>query len=178
MPAVTTLAMVGLGLAAAGTGANVYGQTKQAAASKQAERIRQRQMRVQADRERRQAIREGMQARAMANTNLSNQGGAFGSAQGGLSQVVSNAGQRVSDTNVNQNLGEALFRANDKLSQGKMISGIGSSVAALGTQMIGSADQINRVFAGANGQAQLGEGMSIFGGVAGGRRGFGMGAPR
>lgn len=146
MPVASTIAMVGLGLAAAGTVTSVVGQQQAGQASRQAERIRRQQMRVQADRERRTAIREGMQARAMANTNLT-QGGASASSAfgGGVGQVVSNVGQRVSDTNVNQNLGEALFRANDKMSQGKMISGIGSSIAALGQVAVGQADAIGRI---------------------------------
>lgn len=145
MPVTTTIAMVGLGLAAAGTAVNVVGQQQAGQASRKAEQIRKRQMRVQADRERRQAIREGMQARAAANTNITQGGAQFGSAVGGLSQVTSNAGQRVSDTNIQQGMGEALFRANDKMSQGKMISGIGSSIAGLGTTMIGSAEGLNRI---------------------------------
>lgn len=142
----TTAAGLGTAASLAGTGASVYGQIQAGEASREAEKIRRTQMRVSADRERRQTIRSAMQARATANTAGMAQGASFGSGvAGGQAQVYSDAAQRVGDTNLNQGLGESLFDANARMSQGRSIASIGEGAANFGKQLFANQDAISRL---------------------------------
>jgi hypothetical protein len=142
------LAGITLALAAAGTAASISGAQQAAAGERRAEEIRQRQMRVTADRERRQAIRAAMQTRARANVALTAQGGSPGSASAGLGQQVQDAGQGVSDTNVNENLGNLMFSANAMTSRGRSLASTGSAVQNFGMSLYGQGDALRRMTAG------------------------------
>lgn len=145
------IAGIALALAAVGTGVAIRGQQQAAQGERRAEAIRQRQMQVTADRERRQAIRQAMQARAAGNVAGVNQGAFFGSGvAGGQAQAVAQGGRMVADTNVNENLGNLMFGANILASRGRMVAGIGSSLTGLGTSLMGNQAALQRIGAGWN----------------------------
>lgn len=164
---------VGLGLAGAGAFVQADASRDVARGQRQAEAIRQRQMAVQADRERRQAIRQAMQARAQANAAITSQGASFSSAQAGLGQQVADAGQQVGATNINENLGSLMFAANNLISRGQMQANIGQAIGGFGATILGSSQQIGRVgnsLFGAQNAQQSGFQNGTFGGAIG----FGM----
>lgn len=150
----TTAEGVGATAALAGAGTNLYGNIVQAQASREAEAIRMQQMRITADRERRQTIRNAMQARSNAVSAGVAQGAFEGSGlAGGVAQVTSDSAQRVGDSNVNENLGAQLFSANAALSQGRSISGIGGGLGTFGGVLASKANALGRIGAQAFGPA-------------------------
>lgn len=166
------LAGIAIALAAGGLATNIAGQRQAAEGEKRAEAIRMRQMRVQADRERRQAIRAAMQTRAQANVALTAQGGAPGSASAGLGQQVQDAGQAVAGTNINENLGNLMFGANALTSRGRTLAGIGSGVSSFGMSLFGQGDALRRIGAG------FGSGTNMANPIPGGIGGSIQGAGR
>lgn len=111
------------------------GQKEQTAALQRAERLRERQMNLQAQRERRDAIRQAMAARATALATATTQGAsaAGSSALGGAyGQIQGEAGRQVLAVNQNQEIGKGIFKANRAYSQGTLTSGMGSFVANTG----------------------------------------------
>lgn len=142
----STTGALGLAASAVGTGVSIHGQSKAASASREQERIRQAAMRAEQDRLRRQTVRAAMQARAQANTAGMFQGGSEGSGvMGGLSQVVSDGGQKVGDINTSQYFGEQMFQANAAFSQGRTIASIGQGASALGADITKAAPAIGRL---------------------------------
>lgn len=149
MPIATTTAIAigSLATAAVGAGVNIAGQQKQVAAQKQAEKLRERQMNVEAERAKREALRNAMRERAIANAVGVTQGASFGSGvQGGFSQIGSNAGQRFGDINTNQGIGQGLFDANAKFSEGGTTAAIGTGIMKLGAAAYQSSDELGRMF--------------------------------
>ena len=131
---------------AVGTGVSLYGNVQAAQASKEAEEIRNRQMQVSAQRERRLAIRNSMRQSAMSRSAGVAQGAFEGSGVGGgLAQAVGTGAQAVGDTNANQNFGTQMFNANADMSQGRMIASIGSGISDFGKQAVRSAPAIGRI---------------------------------
>jgi hypothetical protein len=132
----TGLATAGLGVAAAGAATTYTGQRRQADASRRAEQIRERAMKVEADRARRDALRTSMRERGIANAAATNQGADAGSGvQGGFSQIQSNAGYRVGAINTNEFFGEQLFRANDAFARGGQTAAIGTGLSRVGSAL-------------------------------------------
>jgi hypothetical protein len=134
--AVTAVASV------AGSYLQYKGQQQQTAALQKAERLRERQMNLQAQRERRDAIRQAMAARATALATATTQGAssAGSSALGGAyGQIQGEANRQTLAINQNQQIGKGIFAANRAYSQGTLMSGFGSMVAntgaAIGTFM-------------------------------------------
>lgn len=165
---------VGLGLAGAGAVIQADAAKDVARGQRDAERIRQRQMAVQADRERRQAIRAAMQARAGAMVGATAQGAQAGSGiAGGVSQVVSDAGRQVGDTNINEGLGNLMFAANALVSRAQSQASIGQAVGSLGSTILGSSAAIGRVGGNLFGGQQQQSAQAVPNGLFGGVIGFG-----
>lgn len=147
MPAATTIAIAGLAAAAGGTALNYKGQKDQAAAQRRAEAIRERQMQVEADRARRDALRTAMRERALANASATAQGAYAGSGiGGGVAQIQSNAGYRVGAVNTNEFFGEQLFRANEAFAQGGSVAAIGTGLTRLGSAAFTNAQTVGNIF--------------------------------
>lgn len=139
----------GIGLTAAGA-ANQYKASKQMAAAQQgaiqaqqrAEAARQTQMNLEASRKRREAVRQAIQARSLAEANANAQGALFSSGlQGGYGQIAGRLGTNVLNTSQNQELGNAIFSANR------------------------DASSAYSQYAGYQSQAALGQGLSSLGGA-------------
>ena len=118
-----------------------YGQFTQAKASERAEKLRKRQMNLDAMRKKRELIREGVMARAQAVSAATAQGAGEGSGlAGGVAQVTGQVNRNVLATGQDQQLGNRMFKANQKYAQGGMISAVGSGISSVGQQLPGAQD--------------------------------------
>lgn len=134
----TIIAGIGLGIAAIGA-VNQYDAAKDAAkASEKAEKLRKRQMNLDAARRRRQVIREMLIARATSRANAAGQGvqGGDSAVIGGMQQATASAGMNTLAINQSQSIGQGIFSANadyaaaqGRQATGEAISGFGMSVA-------------------------------------------------
>lgn len=123
-----------------------YGQFTQAKASERAEKLRKRQMNLDAMRKKRELIREGVMARAQALSAATAQGAGEGSGlAGGIAQVTGQVNRNVQATNQDQQLGNKMFRANQSYAQGGMISSVGQGIASVGQQLPGGKDALGMI---------------------------------
>lgn len=147
------LAAAGLGLAAAGTVAQIKGNKQQAQALQDAERLRQQQARLEALRQRRQLVRESLRARALATATAYGQGAGAGSGlQGGYAQISGATGRQTLALNQNEQIGNGIFEANARAGQGATLAATGAGLTSLGNSIISNLGTINRVFTFAQGQ--------------------------
>jgi hypothetical protein len=123
-----------------------YGQFTQAKASEKAEKLRKRQMNLEAMRKKREIIREGVMARAQALSAATAQGGAESSGlAGGYGQITGQVNRNLLATTQDQKLGNKMFKANQQYAQGGMISSVGSGVASVGQQLPGAQDALKMI---------------------------------
>jgi hypothetical protein len=111
------------------------GQQQQAQALQRAERLRERQMNLQAQRERRDTIRQAMVARATSLATATAQGAsaAGSSALGGAyGQIQGEAGRQVLAINQNQEIGQGIFAANRAYSRASLTTGFGQLISGVG----------------------------------------------
>lgn len=128
----SAIGSAGAGLSAAagliGTGLQAYGANKAAKAQARAEDLRQKQLSLETDRQRRSVVRQAQIARATAQSNATAQGAQGGSGlAGGLSQVSNQANQNMQGVNQGASIGMQMFGLNKKIAQGQQISSIGSA---------------------------------------------------
>lgn len=115
------------------------GEQKQIKAQQKAEKLRERQMNLQAMRERREVIRQSVVARATALATTTAQGAAApgSSALGGsYGQIGGERGRQIQAINQNQEIGQGIFKANRQYFQGSQQIGLGTAIAGAG-QAIG-----------------------------------------
>lgn len=144
----TIIGVVGLGISAAGTVAGVVGQQQQAAASKRAEELRQRQMNLDAQRQKRDLIRRAAVAQATATAAAEAQGASGGSAlQGALGEIGGSTGRAVTAVNQNQEIGNGIFDANKKYAEGGSLASLGSGISSLGGALVSNAGVFGKIFA-------------------------------
>lgn len=151
---------IGLGLAAAGAVASFIGSSKSSSAQEasidaqqRAEAIRFKAMKLDADRRRREMIRQGMIARSQALATGTAQGMSSGSAQhGAFGQVAGFTNWNISGINQNEQIGTELFAANRELLSARRqeasaatISSFGAGLSSLGGAVLGNIGAINRV---------------------------------
>ena len=116
-----------------GTGVSFYGQMKQQEAQRKQERIRRRQMELEAARRRRQIIREAALKRAeSAATGYAQGAGTSSAMAGAIGGISQQAGSNILATNQGQALGQQMFAANAQEASGGMISNIGQGLGSLG----------------------------------------------
>lgn len=176
MPAVTAaVAAIGIGLAVGGTAMSISAAHDAAEANQgiarqemKADKQREQQMELDAQRRLRENIRNVQRARSVALNNAVSQGAQFGSGlAGGYGQIAGVGGNE--DLGVRQNLqiGRNLFDINRQISAYKMdladaqyMSSFGSGLTSLGGSLMGSAGTMGNIFGSANsayggfGQAQ------------------------
>lgn len=129
-----------------GTAVSVVGAMQQNKAAKKAEALRERQMNLEAQRERRTAIRQAQVAQATAISNAANQGGTGGSGiAGGLSQISNQMNQNITATNQNQEIGAGIFQANRQISSAQTLQSIGSGITGFGNAFASMFQPANRV---------------------------------
>lgn len=130
-----------IGLVAQGVGSLVQanGAQKQADASVRAEKLRERQMKLESARQRRQSIRNMLAARSAAMIAAQAKGGQGGSGEsGGLAQITNQGAENVLGINQAQTIGQGIFRANADIARaggqvawGSALSQLGRDVASL-----------------------------------------------
>lgn len=146
MAAATGLTGLTIGAGIVGTVLQIKGQATAAAASKKAEDARKRQMNLEADRMRRQAIREAIVARATALSNATTQGAQDSSGlAGGIAQVTGQEGRNILGINQNQEIGNIIFDQNAKMAQGNSLANLGSSVQGFGSMIGQYTPQLTRI---------------------------------
>lgn len=138
--------LAGTAATLAGTAMQFKGQSDAAEGERRAERIRQAQMNVEAQRQRRQIVRQAVIARAEAQSNATAQGAAQGSGlAGGLGQIQGQSGTAAADVNQNQQLGTQMFGANRAIARGQTTASFGSGISSLGGALVKNQDAIGRL---------------------------------
>lgn len=123
---------------------------KQTAASKRAENSREQQMQLDAQRRRRQAVREGLLARSMAVSAGANQGASYGSGvAAGVGTAIAAGLENQQGVNSGQILGSRIFQANrdyfEATQQGQFGMALGQGISALGGAIASNAGAITRL---------------------------------
>lgn len=110
------------------------GQMKMAKASAKAEKLRQRQMNLEAMRKKREIVREGVRARSEALSNATAQGGAEGTGlQGGLAQVTGQVNRNILATEQDRIIGNKIFKANQQYAKAGGLVALGQGISSLGS---------------------------------------------
>lgn len=162
----TIIAAIGVAAAVAGVGATIYASQQQASAQKkaiaaqqQAEAARKRAMELDAQRQRRQQIREAQVKRYQALAIANAQGAQGGSGiEGAYGQISGQSGTNILGINQNEELGGRIFDANAAKGQADMqyasaggIAGAGAGLSSLGGALVknsGTIGQIGTYFSG------------------------------
>lgn len=155
-----TIAMIGLGVTAAGVGTQMYAMSQQAKVQKEmslkqqeAEAIRQQQMNLESMRRKREVIRNAQTSSAMAVAAASNQGGAESSGlTGALATISGRSGGSLLATSQNEELGTKMFGINSQMAalQGERagyesMSGMGSGMSSLGGMLVKNQNEIHSI---------------------------------
>ena len=151
---------IGTALAAISTAATVVGTVgstvmglQQAQAQQDAEDARKKQMNLDAMRTRRQAMREALRDRAIAQSRATAQGASEGSGiAGGQAEIMGNFGNTFMQTNQNQQIGNQIFSANARAAQAGTMASAFSGLSSLAGSLMKAAPTINRVGNYATGQ--------------------------
>lgn len=151
---------VGIGVAAVGVGVMAYGAVTsnqnahaQLDNQKEQQQLQQQQNDVNATRQQRQMIREGIVARANATAASTNQGSQLGSGlEGAISQTSAQVASNVGAVGQNLAFGQAALALKQSSTeiQGRsadsaMVGQIGSGLTSLGGGMIKNAGEIQKV---------------------------------
>ncbi len=143
---VSGIALAGLAISAAGVGTSIIGGIMQTGAQKRAEDAREKQMNLDAARQRREVARNAIIARSVALSNATNQGASQGSGlPGGYGQISGEAGRQTVAIDQNQAIGSDLFAANRAYYSASGITGFGSGLSSLGGAIMNNAGTINRL---------------------------------
>ena len=140
-------AAITLGSAVVGGVMQYQGQKKMIQAQQRAERLRERQMNLQAMRERREVVRNSILARATALATTTAQGASApgSSALGGAyGQIGGDAGRQTLAINQNQEIGKRIFAANRQYFAGSQTMGLGSAVTGIGSAIGQSIKEIGQ----------------------------------
>lgn len=142
----TIIAGVGLAIGAAGAVTSVAGAQQQAQAAKRAERLRERQMELEAMRQRRAALRAALRARSVGLVNATAQGAGSGSGiQGGYGQIGGDLGNNMVGINQATQIGAGIFEANRQGADGASLAAFGSGLSSLGGSLVSNADTLGRL---------------------------------
>lgn len=131
---------VSVGSALFGGYKQMQGQKEMVKAQQKAEKLRERQMNLQAMRERRDVIRQSILARstALAQTTAQGASAAGSSALGGAyGQIGGDAGRQTVAINQNQQIGQGIFKANRQYFAGTQQVGMGQAIAGAGEAISG-----------------------------------------
>lgn len=135
---IATIAAIGAITSAVGTGVSAYGQMQQAKELRKQERIRRRQMDLEAARRRQRIIREAAAQRAQSTVIGYAQGaGGSSSLAGAQGAIMQQAGSNVLATQQGAELGRQMFAANMAEANAAMIGNIGQGIGSLGSLAMG-----------------------------------------
>jgi hypothetical protein len=129
-----------------GTGAGVVGQFMQQKAAQKAEDLRERQMNLEAAREKRQIVRKAIIARSTAVANATSQGAQAGSGlQGGVAAITNEQGQGLLANNQNLEIGRGIFAANRDMARAGTISSMGQGLSTIGAGLVNNMELYGRL---------------------------------
>lgn len=146
--AIASSIILGLSLAAAaiGTGVSVYGSVQANNASKRAEKLREKQMNLEATRRQREIIRQRQVANSQALAVATAQGAAQGTGlQGGYGAVAGATGRQAVSTSQNTQIGSGIFQANAAADNAQSISAAGGGLSSLGQGVLNNYGVLQRV---------------------------------
>ena len=133
-------------LSLAGTGLQVFGQFKQAEAAKQAERMRMKQMNLEAARAKREQIRRAQVGMAKATAAAVTQGAMFSSAlAGGKAQISNEAGRNIQAIEEDRGIVRNIFKANMQAADAQKMMAIGGGISSLGGAVSSMSGTITRL---------------------------------
>lgn len=144
---VETIALVGLGLSAAGTAFSVYQGNQAAKDQKKAMKAQQRASDLKAARERVQAVREARIRRASVVASAGQTGtGMSSGVAGGTGSIQSQLGGNLNFSLGQQALGREATSANISAAGHQADANMWSAVAGLGGSLIGNSQQVSSLF--------------------------------
>lgn len=154
MAAITAIvAAVGVAASVAGTVMGVVAQNKQAGAQEKAEKLREQQMNLEAERKQRQIRREQIIARSQAVSNATAQGAGEGTGlQGAFGQISQVAGSQSVATEQNRQIGAGIFQANAEGARAGGMAATAQGINSLGGAIISNYGTFGRVGQYASGQ--------------------------
>lgn len=141
------LQVVGTVAAASGAAYGISQGQEAAEASKEAEQLRKKQLRLESQQKKRAAIREFQLSRATAASNIIGQTGTLGGSifSNSASALSANLGTELGTIGQATSIGEGIFDANARYSQASANAQAGSSIANFGKDLFGSAPAAGRV---------------------------------
>ena len=140
-----------LATAAVATGASIYSSQEAAGAQRQAAKLQQQQMDLQAARQSRSVVQQARVAQANATQNANNQGASNSSAyQGGTGSIQSQMGGNLSFLDQYNSLSDQSSHELGKASQFAAESNTWGAVAGLSETAYANAPRINRIFNGSS----------------------------
>lgn len=146
------IAGLAVALSAAGSIAGIVGSVMQYKGAKKAEKLRQRQMQLEANRARREQIRQAQVSRAKATAAAWNSGAEASSALvGGQSQAATTAARNAQAISQDESFGNRIFKANAQVAKGGMVSALGQGISSLGGAVSGMSGTITSL-GGSTGQ--------------------------
>ena len=144
--AVTLLTGLAAAASIAGSVAGIAGTLMTYSANKKAERLRERQMNLEAARQKRGVAREANRQRALLAVQANAQGSNMGSGVAGAqAQSTASAADATLAINQSQQIGAGIFAANRKAATGGMISGLGSGLQNLAGSIADSQERMRRL---------------------------------
>ena len=148
---------IGTAAAVGGTIAQISGQRRMAAASKQAEALRKQQMMAEEAARRRNTLRQMFARQAAARAIAANQGSQGSSAEAGaLSGIASQAGMDINASFQTQARSTGIFNANASFAEGQGLSNIGGAFEKFGSGMVQKAPVISDIFTSLGGGSLFG----------------------
>lgn len=139
---------VGTALSIGGTALQVKGQLDASRAAKDAETLRQGQMNVEAERQKRQVIRQSLIARGEAMNTAAAQGATEGSGiAGGTAQIAAQANENIGAINTSQGFGNAMFGVNRRATNASTMASMGQGLSSLGGALFKNQEPIGRLSA-------------------------------
>ena len=147
MAAISTI-IAGVGLAASVAGAAIASNGAQQAnrASARAEALREKQMNIEAARQRRQVIRNMLRARSAALVSATAQGAGGGSGlPGGYGAITQQSGENMLGINQGTEIGAGIFSANRDASGAQSMVSFGNGLSSLGGATVQNSETIGRI---------------------------------
>ena len=137
------------------------GQSKQAKAMEKAEKLRQRQMELEAQRRRRDAIRQSIVQRAQVVGAAAGAGVATGdsSVQAGGGSALAQGARQVAAINQDEGIGIGISKQNQNFIQGGQLASIGQGISSLGGALTSAGPTLARI-----GGFQIPTTQNLFGG--------------
>ena len=143
--AVDPVSIIGIALSAVGTVQQMSASKRQAKASRRAEELRQKQMNLDALRQKRKIIRQAAIERAKVVSAGGQQGLLESSAvQGSLGSISSITAGNTRDVNQNVEIGAGLFQQNANIAEAQSAAAFGQGLSTVGGTIVQNAGTINK----------------------------------